>query len=189
MVTGTGELVTASEDEHQDLLWALRGGGGGFGLVARFRYRLRPFDPTVVGGPLVRTLEEAEETVAPFRACAADSPEELALLLKLCAAPPAPFLPESLHGEPVAMTIACHGGEAERAREDLAVLRAAPEPVADLIQPRRFRAPYLCVGPGAADGSRRRKGRVQGVLRRWVRRSGRKGDSPSIKRISLSVSG
>jgi len=138
MVSGDGDIVSATDDSHPDLLWALRGGGGGCGIVTSFRFRPRRLEPTVTAGPLVRSPERTEEAFARFREATARAPEEMTCCLKLGAAPPAPFLPESVHGNPVAITIVCHIGEASRVDRDLSGLRASPEPLADLVEPRPF---------------------------------------------------
>lgn len=138
-VTGEGEIVTAGdagEGSVQDLLWALRGGGGGGVIVTSFRFRLRPLAGPVTAGMMID--EARGEALARFRDRTADGPDDLTCLLRLGAAPPAPFLPESLHGRPVAVTAVCHSGPAERALLDLAPLRAGASPAADLITARPF---------------------------------------------------
>lgn len=138
VVTGAGEAIHANEHSHGDLLWALRGGGGGFGIVTSFRFRLRRLQPTVVAGPIVRIDDGPAAAMLRFRTCTATAPAELTCMLKLCAAPPAPFLPAAVHGRPAGITIVCHSGEGESAVHDLAELRRAPAPTADLVQRRPF---------------------------------------------------
>lgn len=138
VVTGRGEFIHAREHEHADLMWALRGGGGGCGIVTNFRFRLHDFVPQVVAGMLVCDSQRTRAAVDHFRGCADAAPEALAMMLKLCSAPPAPFLPSELHGKPVAIVVACHSGDPKQARTDLEPLRGAPAVVADLIQPRHF---------------------------------------------------
>ncbi len=138
LVTAQGEIVAASEATHPDLMWALKGGGGGLGIVTSFRFSLRPFDQPVTAGMLIFRGEDAPEAVARYRARAADAPDELGCLLKLCAAPPAPFLPEDLHGRPIAVIVPCHSGSEGRALSDLAPLRRGGLAVADLVAPRPF---------------------------------------------------
>ena len=137
LVTTAGATLTVDEASHPELFWALRGGGGGFGIVTRFRFRVRPFEPTVQAGPIFHRAEARAEAAARYLAGTAGSPETLGCMLKLCAAPPAPFLPEAAHGTPVAVTIACHSGDPERVEGDLASLRTA-EPLADLVEARPF---------------------------------------------------
>jgi FAD/FMN-containing dehydrogenase len=137
-VTGEGEFLTANESEHSDLLWALRGGGGGGVIVTQFRFRLRHFDPLVAAGLVVRRSEETADAVQRFRASCAAAPDEMTCMLKLCAAPAAPFLPKELHGKPVAITIVCHSGDRMTVSRDIDQLRTGPAVVADLIQQRPF---------------------------------------------------
>lgn len=138
LVTADGETLTVDAERHPDLFWALRGGGGGFGVVTSFRFSLQPLGPTITGGMLIHRGEQTAEVFDRFRRRTESSPEELGCLLKLGSAPPAPFLPEELHGRPVAVTIACHSGEPATAEGDLAPLRAGSPPVADLLAPRPF---------------------------------------------------
>jgi FAD/FMN-containing dehydrogenase len=138
VVTGTGEVVVTNEGQHPELLWALRGGGGGFGVVTSFRFQLRRMAPMVVAGLLVRESERTHEVAEEFRAYAAVAPDEMGCMLKLCAAPAAPFLPKSVHGKPVGIVVVCHGGDESDVARALTGLRAGGPPLADLIQPRRF---------------------------------------------------
>lgn len=131
-------MLSATEESHPDLFWLLRGGGGGCGIVTKFRFQPRRLDPTVTAGPLFRAPEEVEEAFERFQVAAARAPAEMTCLLKLGAAPAAPFLPESMHGRPVGITIVCHTGGSAQAARDLAPLRAEPAPAADLIEARAF---------------------------------------------------
>lgn len=139
LVTGGGEVLSVDEDHHRDLFWALRGGGGGGGLVTSFRFRLRPASVDMTCGLVVRRGEEAAEVVRRFRDAADEASEELTCLLVLRNAPPAPFLPEEMHGKPMAGIAVCHGGDPARARRETAPLREFGEPVADLVERRPFR--------------------------------------------------
>ncbi len=138
VVAGTGEVLVANARQHQELLWALRGGGGGFGVVTRFRFRLRPMGTMVVAGLLVRESERTQEVAEQFRAMAALAPDEMGCMLKLCAAPAAPFLPKSMQGKPAGIVVVCHGGTETDAAHALSELRQGGAPLADLIQARRF---------------------------------------------------
>jgi FAD/FMN-containing dehydrogenase len=138
VVTGTGEILVASEREHPDLLWSLRGGGGAGGIVTRFRFGLQELHPIVVAGPIFCPGQEAEAAFEQFRTCAEAAPEELTCMLKLGTAPPAPFLPESMHGRPAAITVACHSGARGDVDRDLEALRAGGQPAADLVAERPF---------------------------------------------------
>ena len=95
VVTADGQLLRADADTHPDLFWAIRGGGGNFGVVTRFQYRLHPVD-SVTGGMLV--LPATPETIAGFIAAADAAPEELSTIANVMPAPPMPFVPEEHHG-------------------------------------------------------------------------------------------
>ena len=90
VVTADGELVAASEDDHPDLFWGLRGGGGNFGVVTSFRFRAHPIGPTVLAGPMLFPLERGPEVMETYRGWAAEAPEELTTVLNVRRAPAAP---------------------------------------------------------------------------------------------------
>ncbi len=108
VVTAAGQLVTASQDEHVDLFWALRGGGGNFGVVTSLEYRLHPVE-TILGGPTVFPLDG--EVVRRYMEYIEEAPEELGAILALAPAPPLPFLPERWHRQPVAIVLTCWSGD------------------------------------------------------------------------------
>src|SRR5690349_7156703 len=98
VVTAAGDVARASAKEHPDLFWALRGGGGNFGVVTRFEFRLHPVGPDVLSGLIVYPLSEAKSVLQQYRAFVATAPEELTVWTVLRQAPPLPFLPENVHG-------------------------------------------------------------------------------------------
>jgi FAD/FMN-containing dehydrogenase len=138
IVTADGEVRRASGDEHDDLFWALRGGGGNFGAVTRFTFRVHEVGPEVTGGLMVWDAEAAEDVAALYREVSEASPRELTLMFVMRPAPPNPRLPERWHGRPVATLIVCHTGRGDRAAEDLAAIRAAGQPIADLVGPMAY---------------------------------------------------
>lgn len=154
IVTAAGERLEVDERTEPELLWALRGGGGGFAIVTSFRYAARAMRPTVVAGPIFHAPEAVAEAAQRFRAETAEAPEELGSLLRLGAAPPAPFLPKEIHGRPIAVTILCHSGEGESVESDLAPFRGHPGGVADLVQPRPFEAFQAMFDAGEPKGKR-----------------------------------
>src|SRR5215203_4898008 len=101
VVTADGQLVHASADEHPDLFWALRGGGGNFGVVTAFEYALHEVGPTVFAGAVFYPGEAAEDALRGYRDACAQAGDGLTTVLNLTTAPPAPFLPEAVHGKPV----------------------------------------------------------------------------------------
>jgi FAD/FMN-containing dehydrogenase len=93
--------VHASEDENPELLWGLRGGGGNFGIATSLEYRLHPVGPMVLAGPIFFAGDRAEEVLRFYRDWVRELPDELTTLVNLTTAPPAPFLPEAVHGKPI----------------------------------------------------------------------------------------
>jgi hypothetical protein len=135
VVTADGELVHASETENPMLLWALRGGGGNFGVVTSFEFDLHKVGPTVVGGPAFFSGEDAEAILRGWRDWLPSAPDELTTLVNLTTAPPAPFIPEEWHGKLVVAVAAMHAGSVEDGMEAVAPLRTLAQPIADLIGP------------------------------------------------------
>jgi FAD/FMN-containing dehydrogenase len=133
IVTADGTVRRASRTENQDLFWALRGGGGNFGVVTEFVLRLHEVGPKVTAGIIAWPASEADAVLAVFRRVAESAPRELTCVVIRRNAPPAPWLPETAHGTPVIMVIVCHSGSLEQAQADLAPIKAHGEPLADLI--------------------------------------------------------
>jgi FAD/FMN-containing dehydrogenase len=140
LVTADGEVVRASGAEHPELFWGVRGGGGNFGVVTAFRYRLHEVGPTVLAGPIFFPAEDARELLRWYRDFAADAPDELTTVVNLRHAPPLPVIPERLHGVPVVGVVACWSGPIEEGERVLAPLRRHGRPLLDLIGPRPYAA-------------------------------------------------
>ena len=139
VVTADGDLLYVDGETHEDLFWAIRGGGGNFGVATRFKFRLHPVEP-FVGGILF--LPATPEVVAGFAAEAAVAPEELSTIANVMTAPPLPFLPEELHGKLVLMAMVAYAGEVEDGERAIAPLRALAEPVADMVRPMSYPEMY-----------------------------------------------
>jgi FAD/FMN-containing dehydrogenase len=139
LVTSDGDLVTASADENPDLFWGVRGGGGNFGIVTSFEYRLHPVGPIVLAGPVFHSLEDAPEVLRFHRQFAAAAPDELTTIFELGVAQPLPFLPADVHGKPIAMVAACYAGPLEEGVDVVRPLKEFGNPIADLVEPK----PYL----------------------------------------------
>ena len=113
VVTADGQLVTASEHEHPDLFWALRGGGGNFGVVTSLEYRLHPVGPLVFAGPVFYAAADAAEVLRGWRDLTATMPDELTTVANILVAPPVPFLPEAVHGQLVVGVLGVYAGSVE----------------------------------------------------------------------------
>jgi FAD/FMN-containing dehydrogenase len=135
VVTADGRLVRTDAEHEPDLFWAIRGGGGNFGVVTRFQYRLHEL-PRVVGGMLL--LPATPAVIAGFIAAAAAAPEELSAIVNVMPAPPMPFVPEEFHGPPVVMALMTYAGDAESGQRALAPFRALAIPIADLLRPMTY---------------------------------------------------
>jgi FAD/FMN-containing dehydrogenase len=138
IVTADGERLRASEEEHPDLFWALRGGGGNFGVVVWFEFRLHPVGPEVLAGPLFWDAADAKEVLRIYRDFIRDAPDELGTVVRFGTAPPLPVIPERLHWRPVVMVGACYAGPVEDGEQALRSLRTSRAPILDLAAP----APY-----------------------------------------------
>jgi FAD/FMN-containing dehydrogenase len=133
VVTAEGELVQASATENSDLFWALRGGGGNFGVVSSFEFRLHPVGPMVLSGLIVHPFARAKELLAGYRQAASKAPDELTVWVVLRQAPPLPFLPTEVHGKEILVFAVCYAGDEADGKRELEPLRALGEPIADVI--------------------------------------------------------
>jgi FAD/FMN-containing dehydrogenase len=154
IVTADGRLLTASESENEDLFWGLRGGGGNFGVVTSYEFRLHRVGPTVVGGMLIHPLEHAEEVLGAYRDYADAGPDELATAFALFPAPPEPFVPEQLQGKTVLGIIACHCGEVEEGERVVRPLKELGPPAVDLVGPMPYTDLQALLDPTAPPGWR-----------------------------------
>jgi FAD/FMN-containing dehydrogenase len=132
IVTADGQLVRADADDHPELFWAIRGGGGNFGVVTRFQFRLHPLE-TVTGGILV--LPATPEVIAGFIAASEEAPEDVSTIANVMRAPPMPFLPSEHHGELVVLAMVVHAGPTESGEQAVAPFRSLATPIADLLRP------------------------------------------------------
>ena len=146
VVTAEGSIVRASADEHPDLFWALRGGGGNFGVVTSFRFALHPVGPTVMAGPVFWAADDTTDVLRFYRDFVADAPDELGTVVRLGTVPPLPVIPEHLHWRPAdrRRLLLCRRRRRRRA------CGAGPPPVRDAAR-----------GPARARAVRRLPGRPQ----------------------------
>jgi FAD/FMN-containing dehydrogenase len=140
VVTAEGELLRADAETHPDLFWAIRGGGGNFGIATRFQFRLHPVE-TIVGGLLIHAA--TPDLVESFIAEAAAAPEELSAIASVMIAPPMPFVPPEHHGKPIVMATLAYAGETEAGKRAVAPFRALATPIADMVRPMRYPELYL----------------------------------------------
>jgi hypothetical protein len=139
IVTADGQLLHVDAESHPDLFWAIRGGGGNFGVVTRFQFRLHPVD-MIVGGMLF--LPATPDTVRSFVTAAEAAPEELSTIANVMAAPPMPFIPEEAHGKLIIMAFMVYAGDVEAGQRAMAPFRAIAAPIADMIRPMHYPEMY-----------------------------------------------
>jgi FAD/FMN-containing dehydrogenase len=153
VVTADGALVQASAVENPDLFWAVRGGGGNFGVVTSFEFKLHPVGPDLVSGLIVHPFARARELLAGYREIAAVAPDELSIWVVLRKAPPLPFLPAEVHGKEILVFAVCYAGEPANAEKALARLRALGEPIADVIGVQPYAAWQMAFDPLLTPGA------------------------------------
>jgi FAD/FMN-containing dehydrogenase len=135
VVTAEGTIVRASTGEHTDLFWALRGGGGNFGVVTSFRFALHPVGPTVLAGSVFWAADDTTDVLRFYRDFAAEAPDELGTVVTLGTIPPLPVIPEDLHGRPAIAIDCCHAGAPEDGERVVRALRRFGTPLLDRISP------------------------------------------------------
>ena len=139
IVTADGQVIVADEDNHPDLFWAVRGGGGNFGIATWFRYRLHELGQ-IVGGMML--LPATAETVEGFIAACDAAPEQLSAIGNVMPAPPMPFVPQEQHGKMAILALICWSGPVEEGERAIAPFRALGEPLADMVQPMPYTGMY-----------------------------------------------
>ncbi|MCH0543349.1 FAD-binding oxidoreductase [Streptomyces sp. MUM 203J] len=139
LVTADGSFVTADERREPELFWALRGGGGNFGVVTEFTFRLNPVGPAVLAGPVLWAMEDSPRVLRFYRDWITDVPDALTTIVVHRRAQPLPTIPPELHGRPVVAVISCYAGDVEEGERVLRPLREFGAPLVDLCQPK----PYL----------------------------------------------
>jgi FAD/FMN-containing dehydrogenase len=139
VVTADGRLITASDYQHEDLFWALRGGGGNFGVVTSLEFQLHPVD-TIVGGPIFYEVDDAAAVMAFYRDFIATAPEELGMFFAFQIAPPLPFIPEQRQGDTLCALVCCWNGPADEAEVVLKPARDIAPIVAEHVGPMPYPA-------------------------------------------------
>ena len=154
LVTADGRLLHVSAREHPELFWAIRGGGGNFGVVTSFEFRLHPVGPQVLAGLIVHPFSAARALLPEYRRIVAEAPEELCCWVVLRKAPPLPFLPREVHGTEVMVLAMCYAGDLDLGLKAAAPLRALGQPIADVVGPHAFAAWQTAFDPLLTPGAR-----------------------------------
>jgi len=144
IVTAAGDILIADAQHHAELFWALRGGGGNFGVVTRFRYQLHPL-PSFTGGPLV--FPPTPEIIAGFAALADAAPNELSAIAMIMPLPPIPTIPAEAHGQLAFVAMMAYAGDPDAAQRALAPFRALATPLADMIATGPYSSLYMLDPP------------------------------------------
>ena len=147
VVTAGGGVIQASADEHPDLFWALRGGGGNFGVVTSLRFALHPLGPTVLAGPVFWAADDTTDVLRFYREFAAGAPDELGTVVRLGTVPPLPSIPEGLHWRPAIAVACCYAGAVKDGERAVRALRQFGRPLVDLLAP----SPYVAFQGGLDD--------------------------------------
>jgi FAD/FMN-containing dehydrogenase len=154
VVTAEGRIITASETENPDLFWAIRGGGGNFGVVSSFEFKAQPLGPEVLSGLIVHPIADAPGLLREYRRIADEAPDELTIWSVMRKAPPLPFIPDEWHGKEVLIFAACYTGDFAEGEKALAELRSLGDPIADVIGPHPFTGWQAAFDPLLTPGAR-----------------------------------
>lgn len=154
VVTAAGEVVRASATEHPDLFWALRGGGGNFGVVTRFEFRLHPVGPDVLSGLIVYPISEAKSVLQQYREFLAKAPETLSVWTVLRQAPPLPFLPERVHGQEIIALALIYAGDPKQGEPLIEPLRKFGTPLGEHVGVQPYVAWQQAFDPLLTPGAR-----------------------------------
>lgn len=146
VVTADGQIRHVDAENHPDLFWGIRGGGGNFGVVTHFKFQLHPVD-MIVGGPLI--LPATPKVIADFAALADAAPDELSAIVLVMPAPPLPFIPPQHYGQMVMLATLAYTGDIEEGMRAVAPFRQLAEPVADLVGPMPYPQIYMPDDPNA----------------------------------------
>ena len=154
VVTAAGEIVRCSDQENFDLLWGLRGGGGNFGVVTKFVFRLHPVGPIVYAGQILHPREAAKDLLRFYRDFMAQAPDEVGGGLALITAPPLDFIPEAARGKPVAGVTVLYVGDPSEGERAFASLLEWGDPLLTMVQPMPYTAVQSMIDAGAPYGIR-----------------------------------
>ena len=152
VVTAEGEFVRASQEENADLFWGVRGGGGNFGIVTEFEFRLNPVGPTVLAGPIVWAMEDSPKVLRFYREWIKEVPDELTTIVTHRRVLPVPTIPEELHGKHVVVVGTCYAGPVEDGETVLQPLREFGSPLLDGCSPMPFTQHQAMLDPSFPHG-------------------------------------
>jgi FAD/FMN-containing dehydrogenase len=154
VVTADGAMVRASESEHPDLFWGIRGGGGNFGIVTSFEFRLHPVGPEVLSGLVIHPLDEAPKVLRFYREFLKRTPDQFVCWFVLRKAPPLPFLAPEWHGREILALAVCYAGAIADGERVAKPLRDFGHPIADVVQPHPYTAWQAVLDPLLTPGMR-----------------------------------
>ena len=154
VVTADGKVVRTNATEHPDLFWAIRGGGGNFGVVTRLEFRLHPVGPGALSGLIVYPIAEAKSVLQKYREFNANAPDELSVWIVLRQAPPLPFLPAQVHGTEVVVLALCYVGDPKKGEELIQPLRKFGSPVGEHVGVQPYAAWQQAFDPLLTSGAR-----------------------------------
>src|SRR3712207_630082 len=152
LITAEGEFVKASASENPDLFWGIRGGGGNFGIVTEFEFRLNSVGPIVLAGPIFWPMEESPNVLRFYREWITEAPDELMTIIIHRKAPPLPFVPQELHGKLVVGVVCCYAGAVEEGEKVVKPLKEFGSPVLDLCVPKPYLAHQAMFDPSFQHG-------------------------------------
>jgi hypothetical protein len=138
VVTADGDFMVANDKENADLFWALRGGGGNFGIVTNFTFELQPLGPTVLAGMVVWPMDDAHLVLRFLREFLVDAPDEVGIMANLRLAPPLPFIPAEFHGKPIVALVVIYAGPIDKGEAILRPIREIATPVVSAIVPKTY---------------------------------------------------
>jgi FAD/FMN-containing dehydrogenase len=154
VVTADGELLHCSADSHEDLFWAIRGGGGNFGVVTMFEFQLHAVGPQIYGGLVVLPMDQARDALVKYRAAVKTWPDELTVWSVARFAPPLPFLPAEVHGKPIIAFAVCYSGPIENGANVVEEIRKFGTPYGEHLGPMPYAAWQQAFDPLLTPGAR-----------------------------------
>ncbi len=154
VVTADGKLLKASAKENPDLFWAIRGGGGNFGIVTNFEFRLNPVGPQVLSGLVVHPFADAKKILTEYQGILAKATDDLTCWTVMRKAPPLPFIPAEWHGKEVLVLAICWAGDMAEGEKALAELRGLGKPIADVVSPHPYAGWQQAFDPLLTPGAR-----------------------------------